>query len=51
MNFKNGVDIKYTITSEKEYEIIQSLHSLTQNELKEISNLVLKFQKRVWNIF
>lgn len=41
----------YTITSQEEYEIIQSLHNLTQNDLKEISNLVLKFQKRDWDIF
>lgn len=51
LNFKNGVDIKYTIASQEEYEIIQSLHNLTQNELKEISNLILKFQKRDWDIF
>lgn len=50
-NFKDGMDIKYTITSQEKYEIIQSLHKLTQNELKEISNLVLKFQKRDWDIF
>ncbi|PZL75996.1 hypothetical protein CI088_03930 [Enterococcus plantarum] len=51
LNFKNGVDIKYTITSEEEYEIIQSLPNLTKNELTEISDLVLKFQKRDWDIF
>ncbi|WP_141706534.1 hypothetical protein [Enterococcus plantarum] len=51
LNFKNGVDTKYTITSEEEYEIIQSLPNLTKNELTEISDLVHKFQKRDWDIF
>ena len=46
---KNGVDIKYTITSQEEYEIIQGLSNLNQSELIEINHLVQKLQQRNWD--
>ncbi|MGR3741446.1 helix-turn-helix transcriptional regulator [Companilactobacillus sp. DQM5] len=41
----NNIEIRHTILSEDEYDILDNIHYLNESQLKEIKNTVLKYKK------